>query len=156
MRKIRKNTIYKHFKGKYYYVKGIAKDATNDGNEKSVVVYIALYDDNKLYIRDLEEFASEVDHEKYPDVKQKYRFQECKFNTILNLFGFNLLHDYGDFVTYISDNGAVLEVSEDTIEYYELDDFLGALYRPVSNKIILLSEIIRYKKFKSTSINTEL
>ena len=147
IRKIKENTIYKHFKGKYYYVLGIAKNATNNGEEKQVVVYKALYDNCDLYIRDLDEFSSEVDHDKYPNVKQKYRFQECKFNTVLNLFEFEESYNYSNTITYTNNSNIILEISENTIEYYKADDDIGAIYLPVTNEIILLSEIIRYYKF---------
>ena len=39
------------------------------------MVYRQLYGENKLFIRPLDMFASLVDKEKYPDVKQKYRFE---------------------------------------------------------------------------------
>lgn len=72
MQKIKRNRIYKHFKGDYYLVEDFA--IHSETNEK-YVIYRALYGDNKLYIRSYDMFASEVDHKKYPNVKQKYRFQ---------------------------------------------------------------------------------
>lgn len=72
MREIKINGIYRHFKGRYYIVEDIAYDSET---MKKVVVYRQLYGNHDLFVRDLEMFLSEVDHEKYPNVECKYRFE---------------------------------------------------------------------------------
>ena len=67
---------YRHFKiGKIVTIIGISRHTETE--ELSVVYQ---YEDS-IWNRPLEMFMSEVDHEKYPDAKQKYRFElaaECK------------------------------------------------------------------------------
>lgn len=73
MREIKINKVYRHFKNKFYLVVDVAKHSET---KEPMVVYRRLYDDGSLWVRPLDMFLSEVDHEKYPDVKQKYRFEE--------------------------------------------------------------------------------
>ena len=60
MNEIKVKSIYKHFKGDLYLVEDIA---IHSETREKYVVYRALYGN------------TEVDHKKYPDVKQKYRFE---------------------------------------------------------------------------------
>ena len=64
--------LYRHFKGMLYYVIDIAIHSETD---EPYVVYQQLYGERKTFVRPLTMFASEVDHEKYPNVEQKDRFQ---------------------------------------------------------------------------------
>lgn len=66
------NRIYRHFKGDYYLLVDIAKHSETG---EDYVVYRKLYDDGSLWVRPLDMFMEEVDHDKYPEVEQKYRFQ---------------------------------------------------------------------------------
>ena len=72
MRTLQIGKTYKHLKGNIYKVEDIAKHSET-GEE--YVVYRQMYGDGALWIRPLDMFLEEVDHEKYPDVTQKYRFE---------------------------------------------------------------------------------
>lgn len=61
---------YKHFKlGKIVTVVGVGRHTEN---EQPLVAYTY---EGKMWFRPLDMFVSEVDHEKYPDATQKYRFE---------------------------------------------------------------------------------
>ncbi len=78
MRKIKKNTIYRHFKGDLYLV---LDTVIHSETKEEMVLYKGLYGNCPLYVRPLDMFLSEVDHQKYPKVKQKYRFKELKIES---------------------------------------------------------------------------
>ncbi|MBR3319529.1 DUF1653 domain-containing protein [Candidatus Saccharibacteria bacterium] len=74
-RSLKVNGVYRHFKGKKYRVEGIAKYSEDLSD---YVIYRQMYGDGELYVRPLDMFMSEVDHERYPDVQQKWRFEEVE------------------------------------------------------------------------------
>lgn len=76
---VRPFTMWKHFKGAKALVIAIAKHS--ETGEK-LVIYCCMDNNGKsnhkdgIYARPLDMFLSEVDHEKYPNITQKYRFEE--------------------------------------------------------------------------------
>jgi hypothetical protein len=79
MREIHIGSIYRHFKGNEYKVIDIVNDCESVGDDiKKVVIYQALYGNHEKWARKYEDFASLVDHEKYPEIGQKFRFEEVK------------------------------------------------------------------------------
>lgn len=78
MRKISIGKIYRHFKGKLYIVLDIVNDSESNNEEEfsKIVIYQALYGEHLKWARPYNMFNSLVDTEKYPEIKQKYRFEE--------------------------------------------------------------------------------
>ena len=72
MQELKLNRVYRHFKGDYYLVEDLARHSETG---EDYVVYRKLYGDGSLWVRPLAMFLSEVDHEKYPDCKQTFRFE---------------------------------------------------------------------------------
>ena len=77
-RQIQTGGVYRHFKG---FTAKIITVATHTETGESLVVYecsgeaVNSNHEDGIYARPLEMFLSEVDHTKYPDVEQKYRFE---------------------------------------------------------------------------------
>lgn len=82
----KKGEVVKHFKrellsdedkkntSKYLYI--IENTAIHTESEETLVIYRAVSDENEVYARPASEFYGLVDKEKYPNIKQKYRFEE--------------------------------------------------------------------------------
>ena len=64
---------YRHFKGNIYLVTDIA---VHSETAEPMVIYKSVDNPDLVWCRPLDMFMSEVDHEKYPYVKQKMRFEK--------------------------------------------------------------------------------
>lgn len=70
-RNVMAGQVYRHFKGHTVKVLHISQDTEAPG--QFCVVYEC--EDGAVWSRPYGMFVSEVDHDKYPDAKQKYRFE---------------------------------------------------------------------------------
>ena len=68
---------FRHFRGKVYHVSFVAPDETSGKEPRLMVGYYCLEEDNfpGVYIRELDDFLAELDPQKYPEAKQKHRFE---------------------------------------------------------------------------------
>ncbi|MDD5021937.1 MAG: DUF1653 domain-containing protein [Endomicrobiaceae bacterium] len=71
-----KKGIYKHFNGKYYYVLGIA---VHSETSEELVIYVALYNIHKIWVRPLNNFIELVKKDGIisPRFEYKAHYKEC-------------------------------------------------------------------------------
>ena len=84
MREFSPGDIIQHFKretvdqNSMQYLYEFIGIAIHSETRDRVVVYRALYGDKELFVRPYEMFMEEVDHDKYPEIRQKYRFEKIR------------------------------------------------------------------------------
>lgn len=125
--------FYRHFKDKLYQVKGTA---IHSETKEKMVIYQGLYGSYEMYVRPYDMFLSEVDHIKYPDVVQKYRFELIDIKT-----GKSLEADYEE-----NNQNMESEKSEESEELEELEESEKSEESEEDSKLIRFLDAYDYKE----------
>ena len=86
-RNFKKNDVVQHFKRELLtneeltnepnmYLYKIIGEAMHTESGEKLMIYKALYGEQRMFARPLEMFMEKVDKEKYPNVKQEYRLEK--------------------------------------------------------------------------------
>lgn len=128
--------FYRHFKDKLYQVKGTA---IHSETKEKMVIYQGLYGSYEMYVRPYDMFLSEVDHIKYPDVVQKYRFELIDIKT-----GKSLEADYEENNHKMESEK--LEESEESEELEESEESEKSEESEEDSKLIRFLDAYDYKE----------
>ena len=83
VRHFKYETLNQHDKDDFIYLYKILGFAKHTETNENMVVYCCMYYPHLVYVRPANMFVSKVDHDKYPDIKQKYRFEVVNGEMIL-------------------------------------------------------------------------
>ena len=111
--------IYRHFKGNTYIVIDIA---VHSETEEPMVIYNSADNLNLTWCRPLEMFLAAVDHEKYPDVTQKLRFERIGESIRKSKYQNGYLMESPckvDDVVYVPHRGKIEELRITSISFYK-------------------------------------
>lgn len=128
------NEIYRHFKGNLYRIITLA---THSETGETMVVYQALYGDYQAYVRELSMFMSEVDSQKYPEIRQRYRFElipQIAVNTTIETAAQSASEE--------SDMDPVLIQFLDAKTYHERLNLLAALHPRITDEMITTMAVV--------------
>ena len=143
------NEIYKHFKGNCYRIMALA---TETETRQTLVIYQALYGDFQFYARELSMLMSPVDKEKYPDVKQQWRFELVPFEASMQQPVQQRIQNAGQ--QYLKENisqteskqenseSDTLQIDPKVMEYLDADTYEEKLQILVSIKDRITNDMI--------------
>lgn len=139
------NEIYRHFKGNLYRIITLA---IHSETGETMVVYQALYGDYQAYVRELSMFMSEVDSQKYPEIRQRYRFElipqvavNTDSNTAVNTVN-TTIETAAQSASEEPDMDPVLIQFLDAKTYHERLNLLAALHPRITDEMITTMAVV--------------
>ena len=78
VRHFKRETLTQAEKDKNIYLYKIIGLARHTETKEMVVVYQSLYGEFEMYVRPYDMFIGKVDKEKYPEIRQTYRFEKVE------------------------------------------------------------------------------